>query len=464
MSSILNFFKEKLGGDQPRPNSLPRNLPPKTVEPVPIKRESSNQPYLLDSYKTGQDAKMLSGLPQRQNRPPLANMQRSQLDQSRISKSPSNGFPIGFNDASTKNTDPRQRSYIDGPISREVKNSQPLITSSTNPTSFKLPFNVETVKSDLVSLSDKSFPNPFPSKSTYPEYFQNELKQIPISQSAIKVLLENGSKSKLTKEEQIQKFINYKKEVEFYKKYIQINEAKKQKMYEELNEIKNSSFNNYSQNGGDGQLNREQNIMMQQEQILHMEKNELDDLKNELRVNDPATYAQLFGGQQSQAPVVFAPPVNSPMQFAQPKISVVNTSLNGSFTSPTRGNNMVFHNAISPVQPVLVSSPSPRNYSPYTPPQYNNANPVPLFGSQQPSIYGHRNESQNNQNILAGLDSQYNPMMRDITQNQSYVSPQQNQLASPFTQPSPQPQYLQLPTSKQPQVSRSNNPFMTQIK
>ena len=460
MSSILNFFKEKLGGDQARPNSLPRNPPPKTIESAPVRRDISTPPNPRDSFKASQDVKMQNGLPQRQNRPPLATLQRSQLDQSRVSKSPVPTFSGALNDSTLKNSEPRQRVYFDTPGTREVKNSQQLTTSSTNPASFKLPFNVEEVRDYLRGLSDKSFPNPFPAKGTYPEYFQNNLKQTPISQSAIKNLLENGSNTKLSKEEQIQKFINYKKEAEFYKKYIQMNEAKKQKIYEELNEIKSSSFNGDSQNVGDGLLNREQNILMQQDQILDIEKNELDELKSQLKMNDPATYAKLFGGPQPQAPLVFAPPVRNSIQFSQPKVSNVNSSFNGSITSQTRGNNMVFQNIIQSVQQITVANPPQRAFSPFRPPQAKEE--LPVFATDQRHSFGYRNEPQTDR-FMGGLEPQFNPLMQDMTQNQSYLGSQQNRPLSPIVQQRP-PQYLHQPLSKSPQILRNDNPFLTQIK
>ena len=173
MASILNFFKEKLGGEQGRPNSMPRNPPPKLAESVLVKRDISTPPNPRDSFKANQDTKMLNGLPQRQNRPPLANLQRSQLDQSRVSKSPAPILSGTLNDSTLKNPEPRQRVYFDNPNTREVKNSLPMPPSSSNPSSFKLPFNIEEVRDYLKGLSDKSFPNPFPAKGTYPEYFPN---------------------------------------------------------------------------------------------------------------------------------------------------------------------------------------------------------------------------------------------------------------------------------------------------
>ena len=460
MASILNFFKEKLGGEQGRPNSMPRNPPPKLAESVLVKRDISTPPNPRDSFKANQDTKMLNGLPQRQNRPPLANLQRSQLDQSRVSKSPAPILSGTFNDSTLKNPEPRQRVYFDNPNTREVKNSLPMPPSSSNPSSFKLPFNIEEVRDYLKGLSDKSFPNPFPAKGTYPEYFPNTLKQTPISQAVVKDLLENGSKNKLSKEEQIQKFINYKKEVEFYKKYIQMNEAKKQKIYEELSEIKSNSFNGDYMNTGDGLLNREQNILMQHNQIVDIEKSELDELKSQLRMNDPATYAKLFGGPQPQAPLVFAPPVRNSIQFSQPKVSNVNSSLNGSISSQTRGNNIIFQNVIQPTNPVIVSNPPQRAYSPFMPPKAREE--LPIFASDQRHSFGYRNEPQND-SFIGGSEPQFNPLIRDVSQNQSFMTSQQNRPLSPVVQQRA-PQYLHQPLNKSPQILAKDNPFLTQIK
>jgi hypothetical protein len=424
----------------------------------------------------GQDSKIQSGLPQRPNRPPITTTQKPQSDQPKIIKSPANGLSNGQNDFPARSQDPRQRPYFDNPSTRDVRNTQPLVTSSTNPTSFKLPFNVEEIRSELNSQSDKSFPSPFPSKSTYPEYFPSELKQIPISQSAIKTLLETGSKNNLTKEEQIQKFINYKKEVEFYKKYIQMNEAKKQKMHEELAEIKNSSFNHAAQLGTDGQLNQDQNYMAHQDHIYNMGMNEHNNFNNEFRMDDQ-NYGQLYGGQQNQPHMAFGQPVNSPLQFGQPKTQIVNQSLNGSFTSQARGNNMVFHNAIPPANPGMMSNPPLANYTPYNNPQSNRD--LPNFSYGQMSNFGHANEPYNDY-MLGGQDPPYNPLMKDLSQNQSFLSSHQNRAISPInvqqapppqhfnppvnSQSPPPPQYSSQPASRQPQMPRSNNPFMTQIK
>lgn len=106
------------------------------------------------------------------------------------------------------------------------------------PTSFTLPFNPQQIRQDLADCGQKTFPSAFPAKPVYPDIFPNDLRVLPLDLKVVQRLAEDSAHSATT-DNKIAKFYNIKKEVDFYKKYITMNDIKKQKLQQEVQDLRN---------------------------------------------------------------------------------------------------------------------------------------------------------------------------------------------------------------------------------
>ena len=165
--------------------------------------------------------------------------------------------------------------------------NQPVSGNSSS--SYPLTVDLSRVRSDLDELGSRTFPNAFPSKPTYPDTFPNVLKVTPISLGAVQGLVDNSSTKFTSKENQINKFYNYKKETDFYKKYISMNDVKRQKLQQEINELKYSTMNQNSM-AGHPEVERHMYMLNQHQQEIENEMQELQRLQNELGGSEYQNY------------------------------------------------------------------------------------------------------------------------------------------------------------------------------
>jgi len=91
----------------------------------------------------------------------------------------------------------------------------------------------------LEGLEKRNFPTPFPNQPSFPDSFPNSLSMTPVSNEQ----LHNFSKQRIdNKRQQKEVFMNYKQETDFYKRFIPMNEVKKQRLHQEINELKQRSM------------------------------------------------------------------------------------------------------------------------------------------------------------------------------------------------------------------------------
>lgn len=90
----------------------------------------------------------------------------------------------------------------------------------------------------LEGLEKRSFPNSYPNQPSFPDSFPNSLLMKPVSNEQ----LHNFSKQKLDlKKQQKEVLVNYKQETDFYRRFLPMNEQKKLRLHQEINELKQNS-------------------------------------------------------------------------------------------------------------------------------------------------------------------------------------------------------------------------------
>ena len=189
------------------------------------------------------------------------------------------------------------------------------------------------IKLRLTNLVDKSFPSPFPSRMSNPEDFDKILTCLPYPTNQIEYLLENSKNSNKSKENQINKYLNYKKETEFYKKYINMNEIKKQKLVQEIEDYRRRQGVYNNMNPNDPEYKNMEMQLRQQEQLISRERDELDHIKQQLQNQHPETdsllqqsgvyedYRPQYTQKEQYQPQSFAKKTNNVQaQYNQPPI------------------------------------------------------------------------------------------------------------------------------------------------
>lgn len=146
-------------------------------------------------------------------------------------KAPEPIAPSQLNDSRSNNVfvDNRRTSKDKGSL--ETESMKRIITKMGN----------EEVKiiQKLEGLEKRSFPTPFPNQPSFPDSFPNNLQMQPVSNEQ----LHNFSKQRLdNKRQQKEVFTNYKQETDFYRRFIPMNEVKKQRLHQEINELKQRSM------------------------------------------------------------------------------------------------------------------------------------------------------------------------------------------------------------------------------
>lgn len=146
------------------------------------------------------------------------------------------------------------------------------------------PQNIDyaSIKMRLTNLVDKTFPSPFPSRISHAEDFDKSLINKPFPSNHIDFLLENSKYNNKSKENQINKFMNYKKETEFYKKYINMNEIKKQKLMQEIEDHKRRQGIYNNMNPNDPEYKHLEEELRMQEHMIQQETEELDYIRSQI--------------------------------------------------------------------------------------------------------------------------------------------------------------------------------------
>ena len=202
----------------------------------------------------------------------------------------------------------------------------------------------EGIKQSLNNLVEKTFPNPFPSRTSLPEDFDKSLVSSPFKQNHIDYLLENSKFSAKTKESLNKKYVDYKREMEFYKKFTNMNDIKKQKLVQEIDDFKKrqSAYNNMNPNDPEYQ-NFHAELRQQEEHIAH-ERAELEDIKRQLnqyggdQIN--TSQANLYE-QQNYAPQYDQTNVFNENAFSK-KINNVNSGFDNQYFVPDSDEN-IYH-------------------------------------------------------------------------------------------------------------------------
>jgi hypothetical protein len=236
MSKILEFFGINKSENSQKPMQPPsgRDLLPQPGFSAPSQpiRDTGKRDVLFDQSQT------VHAKPIIDQKPLTTNPQFSNTQSSNPPKINSQNGVITESHASVIQPKPRSRD-------RNLQNSTPQPTTSMqaqplirNTNKFDLPFNVDQIRQDLVDCGQKTFPSAFPSKPIYPDSFPNSLKLQAMDLKTVQKLAEDSSTNQ-NQDNKIAKFYNIKKEVDFYKKYITMNDIKKQKMQQEVHDLKN---------------------------------------------------------------------------------------------------------------------------------------------------------------------------------------------------------------------------------
>lgn len=145
------------------------------------------------------------------------------------------------------------------------------------------PIEYDEIRTKLTNFVERTFPSPFPSRLSNPDDFDHGLTSEPYPASHIEFLLENSKYSDKSKENQRNKFLNYKKEIEFCKRYINMNEVKKQKLLQEIEDYKKRQGGYSPNTPGDAQLRSLEGQLQQQDMLLAQEQNDLERLRQQLQ-------------------------------------------------------------------------------------------------------------------------------------------------------------------------------------
>lgn len=94
----------------------------------------------------------------------------------------------------------------------------------------------------MIDLGSRSNPNYFPQRPNYPDDFDKELNFNYISSDIQEKLKSHFRNNKISKEEQKNKFLNMKQETDFYKRLLPTKEQEKEKLLNEIGDIKSKSM------------------------------------------------------------------------------------------------------------------------------------------------------------------------------------------------------------------------------
>jgi len=158
--------------------------------------------------------------------------------------------------------------------------AQAPVSNQKGQSKFDLPFDINQIKQDLIECGQKTFPSAFPSKPIYPDTFPNSIKFMPMDLKTIQRVAEESSKNQ-NQDNKIAKFYNIKKEVDFYKKYITMNEIKKQKLQQEVQDLKNMQTSFHYDYNNPNDFEEQQHQYMQRQHEIEEELQDLDRLRKQ---------------------------------------------------------------------------------------------------------------------------------------------------------------------------------------
>ena len=174
----------------------------------------------------------------------------------------------------------------------------------------KMSVEESTIASEIEGLEKRNFPSPYPNQPSFPDSYPNSLTMKPISNE----MLHNFSKQKLdTKKQQKEMFVNYKQETDFYRRFIPMNEVKKQRLQQEINELKQRSMMQ-SMNGGDDS----QQIEAERQEVERLKQMVSSKYINQNSVNQSYTYGNQYNNySQPQQQQHHAPQQNQSFNYSQ---------------------------------------------------------------------------------------------------------------------------------------------------
>jgi hypothetical protein len=145
------------------------------------------------------------------------------------------------------------------------------------------PIEYDEIKTKLTNFVERTFPSPFPSRLSNPDDFDNDLQSTPYPATHIDFLMENSKYSDKSKENQRNKFLNYKKEIEFCKRYINMNEVKKQKLLQEIEDYRRRHGGYNQGQPSDNEFRGLESRLREQDQLINQEKQDLEQLRQHLQ-------------------------------------------------------------------------------------------------------------------------------------------------------------------------------------
>lgn len=145
------------------------------------------------------------------------------------------------------------------------------------------PIEYDEIRTKLTNFVERTFPSPFPSRLSNPDDFDNDLVSQSFPSTHVEFLLENSKYSDKSKENQRTKFLNYKKEIEFCKRYINMNEVKKQKLLQEIEDYKRRQGGFTPSSPNEPEFRNLSNQLRDQDRLVEQERKDLALLRQQLQ-------------------------------------------------------------------------------------------------------------------------------------------------------------------------------------
>lgn len=238
MATILNYFfknKQDRSASLPRvePGALPGgsrrdiSVPPTTAKLEPVKQ--------ID-YSTIQGASPTtqSGLKSDPRKYIF-----SSAAPSKVVQPPTLNLPTASEPPKVQMLDPESPTKVSQPVF-ESQAPDPL-RYHAKPLEYKMEVPIENIKARLLEASDRFYPRSFPQPLPDVDFYQPSLVSNPISQQELQRAIDQSARNQGRDGQNLKTFLDIKKEIEFCKKYLKINEAKKSKVQQEISELRDKA-------------------------------------------------------------------------------------------------------------------------------------------------------------------------------------------------------------------------------
>ncbi len=236
------------------------------------------------------------------------------------------------------------------------------------------------IQGDLKGLGERNFPNPYPVKPSFPDSFPNNLIMYPISNDVAEKMVNHANSRLKSREEQRMQFLNFKQETDFYKRFIPMNEIKKQKLLKDIDDIKQRSMIGGQSMYQEPEVHREPVRILQNQEIiehsnpeysrvLDYNQNQNTSYLNQNALPDNTSYLQpqqnIF--QENINPTEQYKPIQHVQAQTTNQYEYYEPSQNESYYQPNK--NVLNDNIFQPTQ-AKVQNHNPLNSDPYA--HYNN--------------------------------------------------------------------------------------------